>query len=278
MSIAVTRINTTPVKGVGLQHPSSVVLGPSGVHGNRRFYLIDDSGALINGKRAGTLVQLRADHDDADNRLTLILPDGEHVSGRVALTNKQVVTNFYGRDVRGTLVRDTWNEAISTLAGMPLRLVWADPATIAVDVHPVTLISTATMAWVRHATAGPKNLWANRFRMLFEIDGLQPFDEETWLDQRINIGQAVCRVIEPVPRCVITTQDPATGQTDVKTKQALRDNRLSLPQQGHAFADPRQESGRLMLGMYAVVKQPGTIRVGDTVAPDATSRVQSAND
>jgi len=45
----VTRISVAPVKSLGLTHPQSVELGRFGVVGDRRFWLVDADGRLVNG-------------------------------------------------------------------------------------------------------------------------------------------------------------------------------------------------------------------------------------
>ncbi len=58
-----------------------------------------------------------------------------------------------------------------------------------------------------------------------------------------------------VPRCVITTLDPATGHRDFPTLHVIRRYR-------GVSAD-----GDLPFGVYADVLEPGTVRVGDPVRP-----------
>ena len=58
MTASVTSITYAPVKGLGLTHVDEVELELTGVRENRRFHLIDDDGRLVNGKFAGTLVQV----------------------------------------------------------------------------------------------------------------------------------------------------------------------------------------------------------------------------
>lgn len=265
MPITVGQISITSIKGSALQQPHHVNLQRNGVPGNRRFYLIDQNGLLVNGKRAGKLVQLHADYIEDSHHLSVKFPDGKQVAGTATLTDTAVITNFYGRDVKGVLVHSLWNSALSEIAGMPVQLVYADPNNTAADVHPVTLISAASLEYARTIMHGPASGWGNRFRMLFELKGLKPFEEETWANQKIAIGGAMLKVIGPVPRCVITTQNPNTGVPDFKTLHALKSLRETLVQQNNAFADPLPDSGRLMLGMYATVERPGQISLGNAV-------------
>jgi len=65
----VERLSVAPVKSLAMQHPDAIALGPLGVHEDRRFFLVDDQGRLVNGVRHGTLVRARAAFDGAQLRI-----------------------------------------------------------------------------------------------------------------------------------------------------------------------------------------------------------------
>ena len=244
----IARISTTPIKGTALSHPEEVALSPNGVEHNRRFHLIDDTGHLVNGKQCGSLVALQCSYDGAT--LTVGFPGGATVSETVTLSGERVQTNFYGRrSVSGALVGGGFAEAISDHAGRDLRLVRVDAAEFGVDVAPVTLISTATLDHLRSTVQAPQEYWADRFRMLFELDGLPPYEEESWAGLEVRVGDVVLAVQRLVPRCVVTKQNPRTGERDFNVLDALQ-----------------QERNGLLLGMYATVVHPGTVRCGEAVA------------
>src|SRR3954468_2378438 len=81
----VAQISIAPVKSLGLVHPDSVELGPYGVEGDRRFWLLDEDGRLFNNKRNGPIVQVRPDWDEDSRELALTFPDGRRVEGIVEL-------------------------------------------------------------------------------------------------------------------------------------------------------------------------------------------------
>ncbi len=85
----------------------AVELELTGVRGDRRFYLVDDEGALLNAKRVPSLLAVRAELDDG--RLLLRFPDGVEVVAEVEL-GERIVTSFFGRPVRGT-----WSKARGAL-------------------------------------------------------------------------------------------------------------------------------------------------------------------
>jgi len=264
MAIHVVRINTTPIKGTALDRPEQVDLGSAGVQENRLFHFIDARGTMINGKRAGELVRLRSRYDAEANRLSIGFPDGRVIEHQVRITAETVTTDFYGRPVRGHVVDGPWSDAVSEFVGAALRLVRIAPGITGTDVHPVTLISRATMEHVRRIAGGPAERWEDRFRMLFELDGLEPYEEDAWIGRRVAIGEATLRVIGPVPRCVVTTHDPANGVHGFDTLGALRRaraaHRQALPTSNQRLPD----TGKLLLGVYAMVEKPGRVSLGST--------------
>jgi uncharacterized protein YcbX len=89
--------------------------------------------------------------------------------------------------------------------------------------------------------------------MTVELDDCEPYEEDSWNGSRVRMGDVVVRVGEGVPRCVLTTMNPVTGEKDFPTLEVL--------------ASFRRRDGELQFGVYADVVQPGRIRVGDVVEP-----------
>ena len=85
MQPQVTRISIASVKSLGLQHPEQVVLERGGVRGNRRFWLVDEQGRLVNNKRNGPMVRVRTEWDEDTRVLALTFPDGRRVEDVVEL-------------------------------------------------------------------------------------------------------------------------------------------------------------------------------------------------
>jgi uncharacterized protein YcbX len=72
----------------------------------------------------------------------------------------------------------------------------------------------------------------------------------------VRIGEAVVIPQGHVGRCVITTQNPDTGQTDLDTLKGLASYRSSV-----------DSTEPLPFGIHAAVAEPGRVRVGDAVEP-----------
>jgi hypothetical protein len=249
------RIGVTPLKGTALQHPATVRLTEVGIAANRRFHLVDDRGALFTAEGHGPLVRVVATFDPAAETLRLELPDVGVVADRADVLGGPVVTDFYGRSVAGRLVDGPFGAALSAYIGRSVRLVRADREGDGSDVHRLTLISSASVRELG-ARSGWPDLDARRFRMDLELDGCAPFEEDTWAVREVRVGTAVVTVLGPVPRCIVTTRDPATGLKDFDTLKRIAEFRPLM-------TDPRG----VPFGMYAEVVRPGLVRVGDDVAP-----------
>jgi uncharacterized protein YcbX len=250
---SVARLSITPVKSLLLHHPDEIRLEPFGVAADRRFYLIREDGRLLAGVHHGPLAVVRADWDALHDRLRLTFPDGTVVEDDVRLAEPER-TDFWGHRVAGRLVEGPWAQALSAFAGRPIRLVKADEPASGVDVEPLTLVSTASIAELARR-AGVEQLDGRRFRMLVELEGCEPHEEDTWIGRRLELGESVVEVGGPVPRCATTTRDPATGERDFDALRAI------------AAYRGKRDGKHVDFGVYARVTEPGRVRVGDPAEP-----------
>lgn len=253
--VTVTGITYAPVKGLGLVSVSEVDLEPTGVRENRRLHLIDDDGRLINGKFAGTLVQVAATTDRDATTLVLRFPDGSVQDGSVEL-GEPVETNFYGRSVSGRLVNGHFAAALSELAGRSLRLVRVDEPGAGSDRGldgTISVVSRGSLETIARE-AGEESVDGRRFRMLFEIDGITPHAEDGWAGQRVAIGSAVVRIHGLVGRCAVTSQNPDTGIPDLSTLRVIRKYRSEI-----------ETDEPLPFGVWGGVEVRGVVRLGDPV-------------
>jgi uncharacterized protein YcbX len=253
----VSRISIAPVKGLGLLHPDAVMLEDTGVRENRRFHIVDEDGRRFNQLRDGTLVQVRPEYDADTERLALHFPDGTVAEGRVAL-GEDVTTDFYGRPVSGNIVEGPWSDALSAWLGRPLRLIQSEPG-LAVDRGRghVSLISTASLEELGRQGDRHEPVDGRRFRMLFELEGCAPHEEDAWIQGHVRIGEALVRLRGDVGRCAITTQNPETGVPDFDTLRTLAGYR----------PETANEAGKkhIPFGVYGEVVEPGKVALGDSI-------------
>jgi uncharacterized protein YcbX len=251
---SVTRISVAPVKSLGLNHPQSVDLGRTGVVGDRRFWLVDADGRLLNGKACPKLMQVRPRWDEPARELELRFPDGSAVEGVVEVGGP-VEAELYGLPHPSRQVPGPWQEALAEFAGRKLTLLWSEGG--AVDRGSdragwASLVSRASLDRLGEV-AGAEQVDGRRFRMMFEIDGVRPHEEDTWIGRDVQVGGAVIRPLGDVGRCAVTNCDPDTGTSDLDTLGAL------------ALYRREGQLEPLPLGVYCDVVEPGPVAVGDTV-------------
>lgn len=253
----VTALSTTPVKGLRICARDEVMLERTGVAENRRFYLIDERGRMVNGKRIGILSAVRAEFDADAERLTMIFPDGSQAAGEVQLAGT-VETRFFSRRPVVQLVTGPWSQVLSDYTGTQLRLVQADPDEGGVDrgaAGAVSLISKASVARLE-AVADGRTVDPRRFRMLIEVAGPQAHEEDEWVGRSARVGDARVAFRGHVGRCLVTSQDPDTGVVDLPTLELLSYRR------GLATTEP------LAFGVFGEVLEPGAVRIGDAITPE----------
>jgi hypothetical protein len=247
----------SPIKGLRVTPCQELVLDRGGVRENRRFYLVDERGSMVNGKQIAELSELRAEYLDAERTLTLTLPDGERISGPVRVGG-EIDARFFRMTLRAPVVLGPWSEAISAHGGRSLRLVEADPARKGVDRGDrgtVSLVSRGSLDRLAAVAGNGGEIDPRRFRMLVEVDGVDAHGEDTWIGHRVRIGDALVGFNGHVGRCLVTSRDPDSGKIDLPTLDLLREYRADAPS-----TEP------LPFGIYGEVIEPGTIRLGDPVS------------
>ena len=138
--------------------------------------------------------------------------------------------------------------------GGTVHLVRSDRPGAAVDSHAVSLVGTASAAELARRSGIDRPVDTRRFRMLIEVEGLDPHEEDRWVGCTVTVGDAQVRVVRPDPRCVVTEQDPETGVRDFETRKAILAYRPT----------PDREAN---FGVYADVVRPGDVAVGASVRP-----------
>jgi len=260
MSASVSGLVVTAVKGMRVRAVEAVELTAVGARGNRSFYVIDERGQMLNGKRHGGLQTIVPDYDINAGTLTLTFPDGGRVEGTVAL-GEPVQTIFHGRPRRSPEVLGPWAAAMSEHFGEPMRLVAADTAVDRGRQAAASLISSASLRQLAQA-GETDSVDPRRFRMLIEVEGIGPHEEDEWVGRRVRVGEALLAFHGFVGRCMITTRNPETAVVDFPTLKLLA---------GYRMDHPSEEP--LPFGIYGEVLVPAAVRLGDPVSVQARAQV-----
>jgi uncharacterized protein YcbX len=119
----------------------------------------------------------------------------------------------------------------------------------------VSLVSTGSLEHLREQIGVATPVDGRRFRMLFEVDGVGPHEEDSWIGRQVQIGDAELAIQGDVGRCVVTARDPDTGVADLPTLATLAAYRR----------EGRDEP--LPFGVKGTVHRAGRVRLGDRVSP-----------
>ena len=118
---------------------------------------------------------------------------------------------------------------------------------------PVTLVSAASVGRLAREAGQPVD--PRRFRMLFDLDGCEPHEEDEWQGRRC--GSAGRSSAADARRGALRGDDrsPDTGKRDLSTLHLISGYRECAT------------GSRSPFGMLADVEVPGRVRVGDPVEP-----------
>jgi uncharacterized protein YcbX len=256
--VKVAWLYVAPVKSLAVEERASVDIRDHGVDGDREFCLIGADGRLLNGKRLGPVNAIRARFDAATSHLELRMPNGAEVEG-VVRCGEAVAVTISGNQAPAHVVEGPWAEALTAEIGRPIRLVRLDRAGDGVDraskAAGVTLLSRGSLERLAEVAGLREPVDARRFRMLIGIEDASPHEEDGWIGKRVRIGEAVVVPGGNVGRCVVTTMDPDTGESDLDTLEVLARYRRDVP-----------SSEALSFGVWARVERAGRVAIGDDIA------------
>ncbi|MGH3438499.1 MAG: MOSC domain-containing protein [Sciscionella sp.] len=251
MGISVTQLAFAPVKGMRLHMPAQLRLTQRGVDGDRAFLVVGTGNELLLTTRTPALLQVEPTWEPAGRVLGLRFPDGSEVYDTPTPGAAATTSMYDGRTIPGRLVDGPLAAALSEHLGRTVRLLQRDPGELGTDDRPVTLMSEASLRALAPELGGavpdPR-----RFRMTLTITGVDAWTEHGWTGSEIAVGEAVLRVLDPVPRCVVTTHNPESGSTDARVLHAL--TRL-------------RGKDDMTFGVWCEVIRPGRVRREDIVTP-----------
>jgi uncharacterized protein YcbX len=259
----IAALNRYPVKSMLGEGLTEAYVTQHGLLGDRTFALVDgESGRVASAKsprKFGALFRCRATYivpptpDSGLPSVRISFPDGSEATTGEGDLNARL-TRAVGRDVSlasappsgakyESVPVGTVQEEAKEMTEYPLINGFF-------DLGAVHLLATGTLECLRELYPGG-DFDARRFRPNILVSTPvreRGFLENAWIGKTLSIGNEVrLRVFSPTIRCVMTTlpqgdlpSDPGILKTAAKHNQAN-------------------------VGVYAMVVQPGTVRVGDEI-------------
>jgi uncharacterized protein YcbX len=263
--LTVAALHRFPVKSMGGQSLDQVRIDNIGVRGDRRWMVVNAAGRYITRRELPQLARIEAlphengvilRHAEVGDLWVSVPADGS------ACTSVQI----WRDSLPAQLAAPEASEYLSSLLGKSLRLVYlpdtscrpVDPAFAIAQDHvsfadgfPILVTTTESLAALNMRLANPVTM--ERFRPNIVVSGASAaWAEDGW--RRIRIGSVELRLVKPCARCVIITQDPATGEA-IDGNEPL----LTLRAMG------RRVGAATMFGQNAIPDVTGDVAVGDLV-------------
>lgn len=240
-ALRVTALTLHPVKSLAGVALDSSPVDARGLRGDRRWGVVDASGAKVTAREVKALLGLRAEPAGAASA-------GVGTTGAIRITDREgavlevspplqaqpIPVSHSGQSTAlpAGPVADEW---LSKRLGLSVRLVWQhEGATRPIrpelggrpgdlnslsDAAPLLLTTEASLdrlnRWLGDGGSDP--IGHDRFRPNVVVDGEVPFAEDGW--DQVRIGSVSLRRTMVCDRCVMTTIDRATLAT---TKEPIR--------------------------------------------------------
>ena len=257
------RITTYPVKSLtGTDHASANVQGV-GLAGDRRWAVVYPDGQVATRRELPKMAHLNAMSTDrgvsiscGESRIDVPVPSGAPVSVKVFSTKIDGVEdagNYAALFLSSALEQVVRLVYFPDHARRPVDHSYAPEGhfTALSDGFPLLLTTEASLATLNATLEAPVTM--RRFRPNVVISGeIAPWSEDTW--RVVRIGSAVFRVVKPCERCVMTTQDPDTGEQTHPREPLATLGRLH-----------RSARGKIIFGQNLIVEEEGHIVLGDEV-------------
>ena len=254
-----------PLKSAIAEPLSRSAVGLLGLHGDRRWMLVDEAtGRFLTQRAVAKMSQLGARY----------ICTGGLVLSAEGMPELAVALPEADQDLRGVTiwkdslrVPDAGDEAaawLSEFLDKPTRLVHVPEARARTleagygepedrvafaDGFPLLLIGQASLGDLSSRIG--RTMEMLRFRPNLVIDGSTAFAEDGW--KRIRIGQTDLRVVKPCSRCILTTMDPQTGERSVDREPMT------------TLLTYRKQSDGIMFGQNLVPDGSGHLEVGMAV-------------
>ncbi|WP_044102135.1 MOSC domain-containing protein [Neolewinella persica] len=254
-----------PVKSLGGQSVTSLMPEIRGFQDDRRWMFVEESGQFISRRAVPAMCEYAAEVHGDELRFVRIA-DGS-VLGAVAGAregDKSIEVNVWDDTLTATLIEDERLPAIAAGLGIPgARLVYmgeenrrpvdpryAKPGEEVSFADGYPYLITGTMSLVDLSDRLRTDVDVRRFRPNIVLETVVEYVEDklAW----ITVGANHFRLTKPCARCIMVTQDPDTGERDLRVLAEL--------------ASYRKEGNKVLFGMNACWEGgSGEISVGDTV-------------
>ena len=267
MTLRIAALHRYPVKSFGGQALMAAMVEPRGLAGDRRWMMVTPEGRFLTRRVWPAMARVHA--AVAGDGIVLTHADAGSLTVCQPAMAAQMAVRVWNDTVIAADAGDAVADWLTTIFAQAVRLVHmpdearrpapagfsqADDHVSFADDFPLLITTVESLAALNHELASPITM--ARFRPNLVITGAPAaFVEDCW--RVLRVGDLTLRVVRPCTRCVITTQDPASGDV-TEPMEPLR----TFQAMGRVMPGPRPEP---IFGQNAIPDAGGMIAVGDAV-------------
>ncbi len=227
---------------------------------DRRMMIVGSDGVFLSQRTHPKMAQI-IPILNGDKYSFLI--DGQTVE--ISWSTDRLLSTVWRSQVDARIASEGVNAVISAFLGEPVQLIkmdgdshrtsnpdWADTPVSFADGYPVLITTTASLDALNQNLS--MSVPMARFRPNIVIENELAWDEDRW--KQVQIGDIIFDIVKPCTRCVMTTLNPETGDSE-------GDALMRLMTRKRRSGDPRVKG--VLFGWNAVSRNIGQISVGDPI-------------
>lgn len=261
-NLALQSISVYPIKSSSGIHLSNSWVEELGLSFDRRFIVANDKGEMFTARTEPRLCLIQANLTSTGINITA--PGMPILSIEYAkFSSEYQNVTVWKSDIKGQIGAEHYNQWFSRYLEQPCQLLFfgenseryvknKNSQVGFADGYPILLISQQSLAQLNEKLGANNRVTMSQFRPNLVVDGCDGFAEDTW--KHIRIGEVEFEVTSPCSRCIFTTINPETAET----------NKLQEPLT--TLKTFRQvEDGDVMFGQNLMPLNQGQIKLGDKV-------------
>ncbi|MGZ8751996.1 MAG: MOSC domain-containing protein [Acidimicrobiia bacterium] len=287
MADVVTEVWRYPAKSMQGESLPHSTIGTNGITGDRGWAVRDEQrGGIRGAKKIGELMQLAVRYRGEPTEgpppaaIDITLPDGNSVASdgadvdaRLSAALHHPVTlwpllpadslDHYRRgagdtddldaELRAIFGREP-DEPLPDLSVFPPEIIeYESPLGTYFDAYPILIVTRQSLERLQEIAPGSR-IDVRRFRPNIVVDApdaTERWPELAWVGRSIRVGSVTLDVVTGCPRCVMITLPFDDLPEDPRVMRAV-------------VRDANQ-----IIGVYATVRSPGSVAVGDALITDA---------
>jgi uncharacterized protein YcbX len=252
MSPTVARLYRYPIKGLNGEVLSEAALTPGHGLPLDRVFALALSTAAVDPLRPTWMPKSHFATLVRHERLAAL--DAAYEAGRGILAirrnGRTVARGAVATPIGRAMIEEFFRAYLRNELAAPPRFVGAEDGPMLSDQPEpgLSIIGLASIRDIERVVGAPVD--PLRFRANVYLEGTEPWEEFSWIDQDVVLGGARLRVTERIERCAATNVEPGTGNRDLNIPRSL------MGGFGHACC-----------GVFAKVVGTGRLAAGDPVYP-----------